>query len=312
VAHRDRLAHLSDRIVQVLEAALLALSASLFTATSSICQRLGAKETEHGTGFSVEILLRLIRRPIWLLGIASMIAGFVLQIIALHYGGLAIVQPVLACELVLVFAYLRIVGKRAVRRRDWFAAVSMVTGLGLFIYSASPTNGRDSASALSWWLAGSCVAGVVAIAIAVAYVRSGQRHTSSSRRAAALGVATGVTWGFLASVIREFGSRLDHGLAATFTNWSPYVLIAVGIIAMVLESNAVSAGSLAASQPGFTMADPIVATILGIVFFDERIRVAPFNLSMEVIAALLAAIGAIVLSHSPIVATTEDVDHATQ
>jgi EamA domain-containing membrane protein RarD len=86
----------------------------------------------------------------------------------------------------------------------------------------------------------------------------------------------------------------------------------VGIIAMILESNAVSAGSLAASQPGFTIADPIVATILGIVFFDERIRVAPFNLSMEVIAALLAAIGAIVLSHSPIVATTEDVDHSTQ
>jgi drug/metabolite transporter (DMT)-like permease len=292
----------------VLEAALLALSASLFTATSSICQRLGAKETEHGAGFSVEILLRLIRRPIWLLGIASMIAGFVLQIVALHYGGLAIVQPVLACELVVVFAYLRIVGKRAVRRRDWFAAVSMVAGLALFIYSASPTNGRDGASALSWWLAGSGVGIVVAIAITVAYFRSGHRHTSSSRRAAALGVATGVTWGFVASVIREFGSRLDHGLAATFTNWSPYVLIAVGIIAMVLESNAVSAGSLAASQPGFTIADPITATILGIVFFDERIRVAPFNLSIEVIAALLAAIGAIVLSHSPIVATTEDVD----
>jgi drug/metabolite transporter (DMT)-like permease len=292
----------------VLEAALLALGASLFTATSSICQKLGAKETEHGTGFSVEILLRLIRRPIWLLGIASMIAGFVLQIIALHYGGLAIVQPVLACELVVVFAYLRIVGKRAVRRRDWFAAVSMVAGLALFIYSASPTNGRDGASALSWWLAGSGVGIVVAIAITVAYFRSNHRHTSSSRRAAALGVATGVTWGFVASVIREFGSRLDHGLAATFTNWSPYVLIAVGIIAMVLESNAVSAGSLAASQPGFTIADPITATILGIVFFDERIRVAPFNLSIEVIAALLAAIGAIVLSHSPIVATTEDVD----
>jgi drug/metabolite transporter (DMT)-like permease len=290
----------------VLQAALLALSASLFTATSSVCQRLGAKETEHEGAFSVEILWRLIRQPLWLLGIASMIAGFILQIVALHYGGLAIVQPILSFELVLVFAYLRIASKRSVRRRDWFAAVSMVAGLALFIWSASPTSGHDSAPASSWWLAGSGVGVVVAIAITVAYFRSGHRQTSSSRRAAALGVATGVTWGFVASVIREFGSRLDHGLAATFTNWSPYVLVAVGLIAMILESNAVSAGSLAASQPGFTIADPIVATILGIVFFDERIRLAPIDVSFEVIAAVLAVVGAIVLSHSPIVAMTDD------
>ncbi|MGC2484716.1 MAG: DMT family transporter [Acidimicrobiales bacterium] len=296
----------------MLEAVLLALGASLFTAASSVCQRLGAKETEHGAAFSVEILLRLIRRPVWLLGIASMISGFILQIVALHFGGLAIVQPILSFELVLVFAYLRIVGKRSVRRRDWFAALSMVAGLALFIYSASPTNGHDGAPALSWWLAGSGVGVVVAIAIAVAYFGSGHRQTSSSRRAAALGVATGVTWGFVASVIREFGSRLDHGLAATFTNWSPYVLVAVGLIAMVLESNAVSAGSLAASQPGFTIADPIVATILGIVFFDERIRLAPIDVSVEVTAALLAVVGAIMLSHSPIVATTDDVGRTSE
>jgi drug/metabolite transporter (DMT)-like permease len=296
----------------VLEAALLALSASLFTATSSVCQRLGAKETEHKAGFSVEIILRLIRRPVWLLGIASMIAGFVLQIVALHFGGLAIVQPILSFELVLVFVYLRVIGKRSVRSRDWFAAVSMVAGLALFIYSASPSSGRDGASASSWWLAGSGVGVAVAIALTVAYFRSGHRQTSSSRRAAALGVATGVTWGFVASVIREFGSRLDHGLAATFTNWSPYVLVAVGLIAMVLESNAVSAGSLAASQPGFTIADPIVATILGIAFFDERIRLAPIDVFVEVTAALLAVVGAIVLSHSPIVAMSDDVGHPTE
>ena len=108
----------------------------------------------------------------------------------------------------------------------------------------SPTSGHDGAPASSWWLAGSGVGVVVAIAITVAYFRSGHQQTSSSRRAAALGVATGVTWGFVASVIREFGSRLDHGLAATFTSWSPYVLVAVGLIAMVLRSNAVSAAPL--------------------------------------------------------------------
>ena len=51
------------------------------------------------------------------------------------------------------------------------------------------------------------------------------------------------------------------------------------------------------------MADPI----LGTVFFDERIRLAPIDLAVEVTGALLAVVGAIMLSHSPIVAMTDDV-----
>jgi EamA domain-containing membrane protein RarD len=80
------------------------------------------------------------------------------------------------------------------------------------------------------------------------------------------------------------------------------VLIATGIIAMVLESNAVSAGSLAASQPGFTITDPLVATLLGIVIFNERIRLGAIELAGELVAAVLVIVGAVVLSHSPIVA----------
>lgn len=290
----------------MIRAVLLALSASLFTATSSVCQRLGAREaeggSETGSGFDAEIILRLIRQPIWLLGILSMIVGFVLQVTALRYGGLAIVQPVLAFELILVFAYMSILGTRRVARRDWFAAASMTAGLGLFLYSASPTNGHEGAPASAWWLAGLAIGFAVIVAIAIAYDWGSHRRTSQTRRAAALGVATGATWGFVAAVIREFGARLEHGLGALFTNWSPYVLIATGVIAMVLESNAVSAGSLAASQPGFTITDPLVATLLGIVIFDERIRLGAFELCGELAAAVLVIVGAVVLSHSPIVA----------
>jgi drug/metabolite transporter (DMT)-like permease len=289
----------------VIRAVLLALSASFFTATSSVCQRLGARQAEEGrSGFDPEILLRLIRRPIWLLGILSMIAGFVLQVAALHYAGLAVVQPVLAFELVLVFAYMRIIGKRSVKRRDWFAVASMTAGLGVFLYSASPTNGHPGASASSWWWAGLGVGVAVLIAIAIAYDWGSHRQTSQTRRAVALGVATGISWGFVAAVIRELSSRLDHGLGAVFTNWSPYVLIGTGVMAMVLESNAVSAGSLAASQPGFTITDPLVATLLGIVIFDERIRLGAIELFGELSAAVLVIVGAVVLSHSPIVSLT--------
>lgn len=287
----------------MIEAILLALSASIFTAGSSVCQRLGARDYESSSGFSLQILAQLIRRPVWLLGIVSMIIGFLLQVTALHFGGLAIVQPVLAFELILVFAYLRILKLRMIVRRDWFAAASMTVGLGLFLYSASPTNGRDSAPASSWWFAGLGVGVAVIIAIAVAYDWGGTRQTTSSRRAAALGVATGASWGFVAAVIRELSVRLSHGFGAVFTNWSPYVLIGVGLIAMVLESNAMKAGSLEASQPGFTITDPLVATLLGVLIFGERVRVGPFDLLGEFVAFALIIAGVIALSQSPAFAT---------
>ena len=71
-------------------AILLAVAASLCTATSSVCQRMGAKSSQT-SGFNAGLLFRLARRPVWLLGIASMILGFVFQLTALHFGALALV-----------------------------------------------------------------------------------------------------------------------------------------------------------------------------------------------------------------------------
>jgi hypothetical protein len=108
---------------------LPALIASFCTATSSVCQRLGAIR-DQAEGFD----LRLARRPAWLLGLASMIAGFAFQISALHSGPLALVQPILALELLFVFAYMAILGslRITVRPRDRLAAVAMSPGSAPF------------------------------------------------------------------------------------------------------------------------------------------------------------------------------------
>ena len=79
-------------------AVILAVAASFCTATASVCQRLGARTSEV-TGFDPRLILRLVRRPVWLAGIASMILGFGYQLSALRFGPLALVQPTLALEL---------------------------------------------------------------------------------------------------------------------------------------------------------------------------------------------------------------------
>ncbi len=168
---------------------MLAVAASLCTATSSVCQRMGAKGSQTA-GFDAGLVFRLVRRPVWLLGIAAMIGGFVLQLAALHFGALALVQPILAAELVFVFGYLAVAGSGRVRGRDWLAAAAMSAGLGVFLRVAAPSGGRLHASGSSWLVAGLATAGIVLLAVAAAS-RLGQ-GASGPRRAAVLGGATGV------------------------------------------------------------------------------------------------------------------------
>jgi drug/metabolite transporter (DMT)-like permease len=281
-------------------AILLSLVASLCTATSSICQRLGARHIERCgemRGFDAWLVFRLARQPVWLLGFVSMLAGFGFQITALRYGPLALVQPILAVELLFVFGYLalRSGGTRRTRWREWGAALAMSVGISVFLRAAAPTGGQDHAPATQWWLAGAATA--VAACIAVAVSRGG----SPTRRAASLGVATGVTWGFLAAVIKELSSHLSGGPAAIFTNWSAYVLMGVGILAMLLTSHAIAAGPLAASQPGFTIGDPVTAILLGAFLFSERLGASPGALAAEVAGLVVLALGVWTLSGSALI-----------
>jgi drug/metabolite transporter (DMT)-like permease len=278
-------------------AILLAVAASFCTATSSVCQRMGAKSSQT-TGFDAGLVFRLARRPVWLLGIASMIGGFVLQLTALHFGALALVQPILAAELVFVFGYLAVAGSGRVKRRDWLAAAAMSAGIGVFLRVASPSGGRLHAPGSSWLVAGLATAGVALVAVAVAFGLGRGPAASGTRKAAVLGAATGISWGFMAAVIKELSSHLDDGASAIFSSWSLYLLIVAGAATMLLASHALAAGPLAASQPGFTILDPLSASLLGMFLFGEHIRTGAADLAGEALALAAVIAAAAVLSHS--------------
>jgi hypothetical protein len=265
------------------KAVLLAVAAALCTATASVCQRAGARNTGPTAGFDARLIVRLARQPAWLLGIAAMIGGFVFQLTALRFGELALVQPILAAELLFVFGYLAVAGSRRPR---------------LLLRLAAPSGGRLHAPGSSWLLAGLVTAGVVLTSVAVAFGLRGRPGASASRRAAVLGSATGISWGFMAAVIKELSSHLGDGIGAIVTTWSLYLLLAAGAATMLLAAHALAAGPLAASQPGFTIVDPLTASLLGVFLFGEHIQTGAAALAGEVLALAVVIAGATALSRS--------------
>jgi drug/metabolite transporter (DMT)-like permease len=193
-----------------------------------------------------------------------------------------------------------VAGRRRVRikRRDWLAAAAMSAGIALFLRLASPSGGRLHAPGASWLLAGLITLGAVLVAVAAASGLAHRPGASSTRRAALLGSAAGMAWGLVAAVIKELSSHLGGGIGAVFSTWSLYLLLAAGAVTMLLASQALAAGPLAASQPGLTILNPLSAGLLGVFLFGEHIQTSPWDLAGEGLALALVIAGALGLSRS--------------
>jgi drug/metabolite transporter (DMT)-like permease len=282
-----------------IEVVVLALLASCFTAMASVAQRRAAAPAPESLSLNLHLVGFLLRRPVWFLGIACMIFGFVFQVEALRVGSLSLVQPLIATELVIVFGIIALRHPDRVHGRDWLSAVGMVAGLGVFLALARPSGGHGHASACLWILAGLSTFGLAGLLTAAAYLPG--HRPNPGRKAALLGIAAAAAFGFVAAVIKELSAHLSQGPVGIFSNWSPYVLLFAGAAAFFLASNAFQAGSLAASQPGLTVVDPLVASALGVVLFGEHINHHPVAFAGELAALALLVASVVVLSRSPLV-----------
>ncbi|WP_209340634.1 DMT family transporter [Streptomyces montanisoli] len=276
---------------------LLAVLAAVANATSSVLQRKAARDRPASESLSWRLVWQLLHRPVWLFGILSIIAGFLLQAVALGSGSLAVVEPVLVLELPLTLVLSARVFKSRLGRREWGASGVMAAGLAGLLYFLSPSQGSTTAvSGLVWVLAAG--ANVLVVAALVVWARLGG---VDARRAALLGVATGCGFGFTAALIKGMTVTASQGIVALFTSWQVYGMVVAGAGSMFLLQSAMQAGRLLATQPGLTMSDPVVSILWGVFVFGEQVRGGIF-IVLSVVAAAVVAGAVLALTRSPLLA----------
>ena len=272
-------------------AVVLMIVAAALQASASVLQRTAARDEPESLSFSLTMFLDLIRRPAWLFGILAMLSGFVLHGVSISLSQIALVQPLLVAELPFTLVLASLVFHLRIAVRDW-AAISMQTiGLAAFVTCLAPTGGDPAAvSAAGWAIAiGATVAGVLLLVV-LGY-RGRREH-----RAALLGIATGATFGLNSSLIAGIGAAVGHG-DGLFTTWQTYAVAVVGPVSFYLLQNALKAGNLVASQPGFTLTNPLVSVAWGLAVFGERGHTGIF-LTGTIIGAILIVAGSILLAKS--------------
>lgn len=270
---------------------VLMLLAAMLNAGASVLQRYAAAGEPETAAFSVTMFRDLLRRPIWLLGILSMLAGFIAHAVSISLSEIALVQPLLITELPLTLLLASKVSRLYIPPRDWVAIGLATVGLAVFLACLSPYGGApDRVPASGWLLGGSAtVAGVLALVI-LGY-RGKREH-----RAAALGVATGGAFGLNSSLIAGVGAAVEHG-GNLFTTWQTYAVAVVGPASFFLLQNALQAGNLVASQPGFTLTNPLVSVLFGLLVFGERGHGGAWLVG-TVLGAILIGVATILLSRS--------------
>jgi drug/metabolite transporter (DMT)-like permease len=268
---------------------VLALAAALLFAFGTVLQQRAGLEGP-ASGSSSGLLIQMARRPVWLAGVAADALGFGCQAAALGFGRLAVVQPLLVATVVFALPLgARLTGQR-VRRVDIGAALLVTAALVAFLAVAEPSGGRADAP-LGEWL----VAGAACIAACVPLVLIGQRGPAP-RRAAFLGIATGILFALSAALTKAVVDELDDGVLTIFTTWHLYALAVVGYASMTLNQLALNTGALApavATSLGF---DPITSVVLGVTLFEESLNAGAAEVAATLVALAAAAVGMAVLS----------------
>lgn len=283
-----------------------AICAGLSIAAAGVLQQRAASRRPSGERLSLQLLHRLVTDKVWLSGIGLAVVSYGFQAVALSFGPLALVQPLIVSELLFAIPVSVRLRKLRLRKRDWATIAMIVTGLAVGIVAADPRRGHPIQSFWTWLPALIAVVVVSACAVLLTRVLSGPpRATAFALGGAVLMAMQSALYAATIALLRR-----DHWLL--FAHWEPYALIVASAVGMFLIQNAFQAGPLAASTPVIDATLPLLAVALGVWLFGEHVRTTPLGLGGAALGIVLLVAGIVLLDRSPVVRKEQRIEQKEQ
>jgi hypothetical protein len=265
-----------------------ALSNAVFIMTQHLAS-VSAPAREKGWRLAVYLL----RQPLWLLGWIAAAGGFGFQALALHYGPLSVVQPLLVSELVFALVLRRVWIHQDVARAAWGSALVTCAALAVFLAMAEPQGGQSNPTDRAWLSVLLVFGGIIAVLALLA------RRGAPIRRAALFAIAASLTWALCATFIKATTDTLaTFGVVGMFLHWPVYALAAAGVVGTLLQQAALHVGPLSVSQPLVVIVDPFASIVLSVWLFNETFTDSASKIAVAIVAFAVMAVGVVVLSRT--------------
>lgn len=275
-------------------AVLAALAAGASFAVGGVLQQRVAATRPPDESLSFGLLKELVRQKLWLAGIALAFLSYGFQSLALAFGPLTLVQPLILSELLFSLPLsARLYGAK-LGRRDWAGIAAVGIGLGAALYLASPSGGDPRPPLYEWLLLLLSVGGLSAVALLVG------RQLSGAARASLFALAGGIIMGTQSALLDTSIANLQQGFLAVALAWQSYLLIAASIGGLLLIQSAFQAGPLSASLPVIDTTQPLVTLAIGFLLFDENLTGSTWRLAVSGLCVVVVVVGIVLLDTSPV------------
>jgi uncharacterized membrane protein len=269
-------------------ATALALVAAAIFAVSTVLQQKGGLKAPPLSVRHPGSFVHLAGQGTWLIGMALLIPGWILQAMALDRGRVAVIQPIFTMTIVFVLPLGWWLTAQVVTVKQVVEACVVVLGLSVFIVFGDPAGGRNDAPNWEW------LAAIAVIAVLCAVLLSLGSGGNLSLRAGAYGTVAGVLSGLAATVTKPTVELLHSGgLGGVLSNWMVYAVGVAGLLGVVFQQIALQTGRLAPAVATGSVANPLVGVLLGIVLLEERLAPPTWH-KVTAFAALGCALAAAV------------------
>ena len=282
-------------------AVLFGLTTALTNALAVALQHI-ASTSDASKSSGWRFVRYLFRHPLWLLGWLAMFGSLLFQALALHFGPLSVVQPLLVTELILALALRRTWLHQSIRAVTWGAAATTGAGLVIFLVATSPSASAFVPSTSRWIAPSLTTIGVAALLVVAA------QRGSPNRRAALFASATALLWALEATFIKATTDTISSfGVGGALAHWPVYALMIGGAAGLMCEQAALHVRPLSVSQPFIVIVDPIVSVVLGVWLYREHLHTGAAHVMIGSLAFALMCAGIVALTRTAPPTMTADV-----
>jgi drug/metabolite transporter (DMT)-like permease len=281
---------------------ICAIGASALYNTSIALQALEARDVGQEHALRVSLIGRLIKNPRWLLATGIGLLGWPLEIAALLLAPLTVVQPCLACGLVLLL-WLGVtrLGEKPGPREYGAVGAILVGVAGLAWAAPERTTGHAGAGPIAVALA------LVTIPVVAPYLMRGRASAAGTLAVVAAGF--GYAWTAIASKLLT--DQLSAGSILVAAIWLATAAASEGL-ALLSEMSALGRSPATRVAPVMFAIQVTVPVILAPLIFGESWSGTPGGGAGIVASVLLVLAGVVALAGSPAVGAVIDSAHADE
>ncbi|MDU0478560.1 DMT family transporter [Staphylococcus chromogenes] len=267
---------------------LFALASALTIAWGTVVRHRIAEAAPQGGNAAI---ISAMKRPLWWAGMSTAIIAYLLQVVALSFGPLLVVQPILVMSLMFTLPLSAHYDGRRISLTEMTWATVLTVSVSILVLLGRPIPGDSHPPLEKWFLP-------TGIGVLILFALDRYAHRQIRReKALLLGIVCGGTFGFVAVFSKAVADifRL-YGPMGLLTNWETYALVLAATIGTVVQQSSFNAGALKNSLPAMKSGEPVFAFTLSYVILGEKFQATDLEWLWMALACFAMIFSTVMLS----------------